>query len=333
MFRRSGKRKGFTLIELLVVIAIIALLMALLLPAVQKVREAANKMLCGSNMRQMGIATHNYHNDYLKFPAGQWGPPLPPGIGGRGNYNNAGSIYQLLPYMEQDNLHKQFINMSPQGTTPWWSVTFPNLFWAQTRMKMLQCPSDTLYEPLSGPGTTWGAFLMMYVEGLTLWGVYMPPPTGPDLGRTNYTGVGGCFMDTTDPFYGQWIGIYLAKVTPTRQVNELTLGQLTVQDGTSNTLMIGEGLGALGTGPRQWCWSWMVGQQVTAWGLARPDQSGWYQFSSRHPAVVQFAFGDCSTRGIRRGTTTQFFTTDWYALSQIAGRKDGFNNNTSAILD
>lgn len=95
-------RRGFTLIELLVVIAIIATLMALLLPAIQKVREAANRMRCASNLRQMVIAAHNYANDHNTFPPGA-GPRPTMGGGSRPSIQA-----MILPYVEQSNKYNQF---------------------------------------------------------------------------------------------------------------------------------------------------------------------------------------------------------------------------------
>src|SRR5947207_2958304 len=105
-FSRTTPRRGFTLIELLVVIAIIGILIGLLLPAVQKVREAANRMKCANNLKQLGLAVHNYHATHSAFPAshsyGAEGPnPVPP-------YTGRGWILCTLPFLEQDALYRQF---------------------------------------------------------------------------------------------------------------------------------------------------------------------------------------------------------------------------------
>ncbi len=107
-------RRAFTLIELLVVIAIIATLMALLLPAIQKVREAANNMRCKSNLRQIGIALHNYHNDHSQFPPGHEARRAN-GIGATNGtisspYYFSNWAIELLPYLEQGPLYQLYDN-------------------------------------------------------------------------------------------------------------------------------------------------------------------------------------------------------------------------------
>src|SRR5262245_30202090 len=102
-----GPQPGFTLIELLVVIAIIGVLIALLLPAVQKVREAANRIKCANNLKQLGLACHNFHDSYGFLPPTRIGRVTPTAP------NSADKSYMtwavlILPYLEQDNLYKQF---------------------------------------------------------------------------------------------------------------------------------------------------------------------------------------------------------------------------------
>ena len=94
---------GFTLIELLVVVAIIGVLVALLLPAVQKVREAANRVSCANNLKQIGLACHNYDDTNGKLPPGQLGP-CPPNSRRKANWQNVGALAFLLPYLEQEKL-------------------------------------------------------------------------------------------------------------------------------------------------------------------------------------------------------------------------------------
>ena len=359
-------------------------------------------MLFRSNLRQIGIASHNYHGDFSKLPPGFYGPVKSFGatnIDPTPNINRGpwvGCLVPLLPYMEQDSLFKMLyttprtnpppVDMAIQGWNcglneerqAWWSTTLNRtISTGQVKVKMLKCPSDTVDETVAV-----GVFLTISCNASNTNGTFYGVVDGQDiLGRTNYTGVAGAAGDFDTGVnavwngmdFRQWIGIMYNRST-------LTLGQVTVQDGTSNTLLFGESLGGTGMGARDTAWSWFgVGALGTAFGLGNsrvpippvttgagtkipPQQYGdpitnlppntdgasWYRFSSRHAAVVQFCFGDCSTRGVRFGSTTApnnttsggqppptpgNNTSDWAVLQQMAGRKDGFTANISGITE
>lgn len=176
MLRNMKKRRAFTLIELLVVIAIIAILVALLLPAVQQAREAARRSQCKANLKNLGVALHNYHDVHSVFPPGVVNSGQSDGRSPHTTaLNHTGWVY-LLPYIDQAALYEEFdlncatnfVNHSARGRTvpcgwdyqnPTSATANPNQRLVQTKLGVLLCPSDDGSDKLLSHGDVnhWGA--------------------------------------------------------------------------------------------------------------------------------------------------------------------------------
>ena len=203
-------RFGFTLIELFVVIAIIAVLIGLLLPAVQKVREAAAPIKCTNNLKQFGVALHNYHEATGRFPPGHSPHRIPP------TFTPAGGAtwsFWLLPYIEQDNLYRQAdlvnFHFEPQN----WAGN-PNAVIKNTRQALFVCPSDDASGTMSLAVPTFDTHIR---------GSYAANNGIGPLVERHDADVGLRSMQTKGVFY------YDSRTT-----------LLTLSDGTSNTVLLSE---------------------------------------------------------------------------------------------
>ena len=314
----QSHRHGFTLIELLVVIAIIAVLIGLLLPAVQKVREAANRLKCQNNLKQLGLALHNYESTHKQFPpAGKsygWCNSQPAGFAADPVTYNLHGLVLLLPYLEQNALYQRYnpnaassslnrclqpaVNNGPLAGDP---IASGNGALAATAVPLFRCPTDT-GEPFLPDNDFYGVGANVGVR---------PPKTNYDF----------------SVMYWEWrCNAWVKTPGQTRRMfgENSTTRVADVTDGLSNTIAMGETTldNANGTCPAWAYRGWVqVGvdpaQGINIWmsswtnppnpqGNRPPPRHGkvgsWSWPGSLHSGGCNFTFGDGSVRFLAETT-------------------------------
>ncbi|EAQ77203.1 DUF1559 domain-containing protein [Blastopirellula marina] len=304
--RSRQKRCGFTLVELLVVIAIIGVLIALLLPAVQQAREAARRMTCQNNLKQLGLALHNYHDTLKRLPINAFD---------RYGGNNMTVLTGLLPFVEQSALYDALDLKSTNLTT--YLIDGKEL--GKYQITSYQCPSDgeaAVPDPTYGYARTsyassMGAQQLQSATGCNLFATAGAFPTGLGLDSDS---------DGEDPFnrgnvradYGN-LPISGPFGRGRRSTYSASLKDLT--DGTTNTILMGEIRQACNTySPYGWAWPESLWYATTApinfptcpghprygtnacFSNSTNNYNAVFGFKSLHPGGCQFVMGDGSVQ-------------------------------------
>jgi prepilin-type N-terminal cleavage/methylation domain-containing protein len=295
--RTSLTRRGFTLVELLVVIAIIGILVALLLPAVQAAREAARRMSCSNNMKEIGIALHNYHDTYLTLPPGK----ITHGTC-CGTESGTSWAISILPYIEQGGL----ADLYPYTAS---TIKGPYKEFREARVAVYVCPSDIdtdkLEVPESGPGNAAGA-------------KFHPGSYRCVGGRSNETTDGWWDNEQATRFknigkFNEWKGAmhWIGRINGAQELDVEKFA--TIRDGLSNTLMVGEMTTKTNTDRRTfWAYSYtsynssdvvpnsatLIGDFDKCASILSNVNACKRSWGSFHPGALQWLLCDGSVRAI-----------------------------------